>query len=172
MVICVCNPRAEEKRRDGSPGLTSLFVQPNMWALIVKDCFRKEKEERKKSIGEWHLGRSMHGRRMQACIPSTRTEWPLLVERVALKKYTHETRWTQHPMVHILGLSIPGQGRPEGGYSPEDTLLHGTPVALQPRVCLLHSCREVALKALAMAYHFFHSQAKAICSPSTCHRMC
>lgn len=58
-MICVCNPRAEEKRRGGSQRLTSLFVQPNMWALIVKDCFRKEKEERKKSRGEWHLGRSM-----------------------------------------------------------------------------------------------------------------
>lgn len=80
MVICVCDPRAEEKRRDGSPGLSSLFVQPNMWALIVKDCFRKEKEKRKKSRGAWHLGRSMHRSCTQACTPYTRTEGPLLVE--------------------------------------------------------------------------------------------
>lgn len=64
MVICVCNTRAEEKRRDGSPGLTSLFVQPNMWALIVKDCFRKEKGKKEKH--RWMASGEKYARKTHA----------------------------------------------------------------------------------------------------------
>ena len=150
-------------------------VSPNIRVLTVKDCFRKEKER-------WMVSKEHYAwtPTHRYASPSIWTKWPMLVAPQGLgtccfkEVYSRDTLNSTCHNSH-LGIVCLHAGKTWGRVQPRGL------TALWDACCSVAPCLTLAflswspLKALAMAYHFFHSQAKAICSLcslSTCHHMC